>query len=445
VGCLKKNSSIIESIHYFDISKDALEVAKINMILNGDGKANLQELDSIKNYSEKNNTFDLVITNPPFGSKTIFEDPNILANYELYQNYSYRQLGVLFIERSMNLLKKGGILCIVLPNGYLTNPADKGLREYLLRYRLVAYISLPEGAFKGADTGVKTGILIIKKEPMGGDYKIFTAVAENIGFDYRAKDLKKLYVRNREDGNFILDRNNQRKTLSDLPIIAQKFKKFIYDCGIDGFEKENNGCIYDFINFDEYKQNLILRAESNTKSYLDSVKNIKDGDYATLRHATITNKKDFTIESAREYCYLDISNIEKGNYLLNNKLLGWELPNRAKQRVRKYDICISKLKGSLEKFCMILSDSVENIVLTNGCYKITLDDEKTRLSFYKFLFSKDYLIQMSALATGSIMLDVKDNDLKEKIVFPLLKEKELEEMREFLKQQEFFIKLRNNI
>jgi restriction endonuclease S subunit len=121
------------------------------------------------------------------------------------------------------------------------------------------------------------------------------------------------------------------------------------------------------------------------------------------------------------------------------------LPNRAKQSVQKYDICISKLKGSLDKFCMILNDNTDDIVLTNGCYKITIGDEKERLSFYKFLFSKDYKIQMSSLATGSIMLDVKDNDLKEKLVFNILEDAELQEMREFIKQQEFFIKLRNNI
>jgi type I restriction enzyme M protein len=445
VGCLKKNSKVSESIYYFDVSKDALEVAKINMILNGDGKANLKETDSIKNYEEKNNTFDLVITNPPFGSKTIFEDEKILNKYQLYIKYSYKQLGVLFIERAMNLLKEGGILCIVLPNGYLTNPADKGIREYLLQYRLVAYISLPEGAFKGADTGVKTGILIVKKETTNNNYKIFTNVAENIGFDYKAKDLKKLFIRNKSDGSFDLDKNNQKKTLSDLPNITKKFRKFAYDGNIVGFEKENNDCEYDFVNFDDYNKDLILRAESNTKIYLNTIKKIKNGNYVTLQDAFITNKNSFDKVGDKEYCYIDISNIEKGNYLLSNKLLGWELPNRAKQSVNKYDICVSKLKGSLEKFCMILNDNVENIILTNGCYKITIDDEKTRLSFYKFLFSKDYIIQMSALATGSIMLDVKDNDLKEKIVFPLLNGKELNEMGDFIKQQEFFIKLRNEI
>jgi len=43
-----------------------------------------------------------------------------------------------------------------------------------------------------------------------------------------------------------------------------------------------------------------------------------------------------------------------------------ELPNRAKQSVKKYDILISKLAGSLDKFAMILQDNTDNIVATNG-------------------------------------------------------------------------------
>ena len=445
VGCLKKNSNVSESVYYFDISPEAKEVAMLNMILNGDGRSNLKVLDSIENYNKGNGNFDLVITNPPFGSKTIFKNEKILQNYELYKKYNYKQLGVLFIERAMNLLKDDGILCIVLPNGYLTNPNDKGIREYLQKYRIVAYISLPEGAFKGADTGVKTGILIVRKENINKNYKFFTAVAENIGFDYKAKDLKKLYQKDKTNGNFILDKNNKKISLTDLNNIAERFRKFINDTNISGFEKENSNLIYDYITYDDYNKDLILRPETNTKLYIDTINKIKNTNYATLKDAKITNKNSLEKDLSKEYSYIDISNIEKGNYLLNNRLLGWELPNRAKQSVNKYDICISKLKGSLEKFCMILNDNTDNIVLTNGCYKITINDEKTRLSFYKFLFSNDYITQMSCLATGSIMLDVKDNDLKEKIVFPLLNEKELTEMQEFLKQQEFFIKLRNNM
>ena len=52
---------------------------------------------------------------------------------------------------------------------------------------------------------------------------------------------------------------------------------------------------------------------------------------------------------------------------------------------------------------------------------------------------------MEALATGSIMLDVKKHDLKNNLYFPLLNDDELDDMRKFVKQQEYFVKLRNNL
>ena len=43
-----------------------------------------------------------------------------------------QELGILFIERCINLLKNGSLLSIILPNGYLTNPSFKYIREFLV-------------------------------------------------------------------------------------------------------------------------------------------------------------------------------------------------------------------------------------------------------------------------------------------------------------------------
>lgn len=94
---------------------------------------------------------------------------------------------------------------------------------------------------------------------------------------------------------------------------------------------------------------------------------------------------------------------------------------------------------------MILNDNYEDIVVTNGCYRIRIEDENVRLSFYKFLFSKEYKLQMESLTTGSIMLDIKKDDIQNNLYFPMLDNNELKTMKEFIKQQEFFVKLRNNL
>ncbi|MDA3053791.1 MULTISPECIES: HsdM family class I SAM-dependent methyltransferase [unclassified Campylobacter] len=458
IGALKKNKNIRENLYYFDCSPEACKVAKMNMILNGDGKTNIYEKDSIAEFDIYNERFDLVITNPPFGTQTIFNgSDDILEQYDIFKYFKSgksksfdskdnqgKRLGVLFIERSLKLLKNNGILCIILPNGYLNNPSDVAIRKFLLNYRIVAYISLPEGVFKGSNTGVKTGILVVKKEKMENDYRIFTAVANDVGFDFHKKTLDRLYQRDENNGTEILDTDNNKIPLSDFPLILQKFKQFIFDNNISGFEKENTNMDYAYITRNNFLKNLILRAESNEFEYISTINKIKSQDYFTLLADEITNKKEVKKISHDDYIYLDIGNIGYGSYRLDNILKGWQLPNRAAMNLQKYDICISKLKGSLESFAMILHDNAENFILTNGCYRIRIDDEVKRLSFYGFLFSQDYLIQMKALATGSIMLDVKENDLCD-IVFPKLSDYKLHAIKNYINSSREFINLNTKL
>lgn len=447
VGCIKINNESSKNIYYWDYSKQAFEVAKLNMIISGDGRANMQCCDSIRNHDVDNNSFNIVITNPPFGTKTRFNNSdNVLDNYELYSKYGYDMLGALFIERGIKLLDDGGILCIILPHGYLTNPTDEKLRKYIVdNARIVAYISLPAGAFKGAETGVKAGILILKKEKLNNNYNIFTAVAENIGFNYKAKKLEKLYKKD-SFGEYLLDNDNKKIPLSDFDDISKQFKQFIYDNNIAGFNRKNNNIKYDYICLNDIKENnLIINPETNTDKYKNIVNSIKSQKYTTLSNCDITNKKDFiNIIRDQVYNYIDISNLETGGYALNNKLYGWNLPDRAKLKAEKHDIFISKLKGSSDKFCMILHDDVNKTIVTNGTYRIRIDDEIKRLSFYKFLFSNAYKIQMESLAIGSIMADIKEKDLRDNLYFPILSDEELEEMKSFVKHQEVFVKLKNS-
>lgn len=452
VGCLKKNYSISENLHYWDSDKNATEVAKLNMILNGDGRTNIKTQDTIENYNDMNGKFDLVITNPPFGEKTIFQGKeSILKKYTLYNDCKYKQLGVLYIERCMNLLKENGNLIIILPNGYLNNPDDVGIREFLLNnYRIIAYISMPENTFKCSGAAVKPGILIVKKTHTNENYSIFTDVAETIGYEYNVKKAPRIYQKNPDDGSFILDENNEKIILSDFPCIAKRFRQFVFDNGISGFESEDSGTEYDFLYsktvIDDTEMHLI-RAETNTKKYKEFVQECVKHKWVTLfdfkDDVKVTNAKSITIEKGKMYKYIEISGLEHGNYVLDTLLRGWDLPNRAKQSAQKYDIFVGKLQGCSNKFCMVLNNDTSDLVFTNGCYRVRINDEKVRLSFYRFLFTQEYRFQMESLSTGSLLLDIKPDDFVNKIYFPLLNDEELAGMKDFIKQQEMFINYRN--
>ncbi|ATZ17822.1 restriction endonuclease subunit M [Mesoplasma melaleucae] len=449
VGILEKykNSKIKnlikENLHYWDISEDALKVAFINMVLHGDGRTNIEQLDSIEKWNYKNEQFDFVITNPPFGSKTKWEkDPKIMKHYELASEKENQQLGILFLERSINLLKANGILVIILPSGYLNNSSLKYIREFCINYRIVADISLPEGSFKGAETGVKTDILIIKKQKIKDDYRIFVSAPQKLGFDFKSKKLPSIYKRDIKTGKYILDEYNKEILDSDLENVISEFKKFAYDSNLTEFEQENINIKYNFLLKSELVNDpmLTLKPELYLNSYRNhmteigkntvSLRELKDSGYCDIE---IQKNETIKLVEGKMYSYIDISEAKKGDYSLDNKLHHWEIKNigRASQAAETNDIFLSYLLGSKDKFFLMLEKNTDNIVVTNGMYRIIISDEIVRLSFYNFLFTNSFSLQFNALSTGHIQTNISLNKVWE-FRFKLLEKDEISKVKEMI-------------
>lgn len=91
-------------------------------------------------------------------------------------------------------MKKNGLLSIILPNGYLTNPSLKYIREFLISNGLVSR-GIPLYQREDLKAGGFTTILFFKKEKRKGDYKIFVDVANKIGFHQTRKNAPKIFKR----------------------------------------------------------------------------------------------------------------------------------------------------------------------------------------------------------------------------------------------------------
>jgi type I restriction enzyme M protein len=168
----------------------------------------------------KPGSFDLVFTNPPFGSviKRTEKADGYLEQFELRNFLSKSATAsesdesgqgeqdakrgakavkdrasikteILFLERVHSFLKPGtGRVAIVLPDGILTNSSLQGVRDWLLAYfQLLAVVSLPQFAFSHYDAGVKASIVFMRRlaegEIVSDDAPIFMALADNIGYD----------------------------------------------------------------------------------------------------------------------------------------------------------------------------------------------------------------------------------------------------------------------
>ena len=191
--------------------------AKMNMIMHGDGHGGVHHNDGLLNVNGIfDNRFDMILTNPPFGSRV--EKSLLITEADRYNNRSRiteyadrygdvysKALGqvndnidkpllslyktgimstlteVLFIERCLNLLKPGGRMGIVLPEGVLNNTNLQKIREFVeSAAKILLIVSIPQDVFIASGATVKPSLLFLKKftEAEAEQYAIIKKQAE---------------------------------------------------------------------------------------------------------------------------------------------------------------------------------------------------------------------------------------------------------------------------
>ena len=172
--------------------------------------------------------FDIVLANPPFAGE--IKDSGLLRQYFFGKHggklVNKAERHVLFIERMLDMLRPGGRMAIVLPQGVFNNTNMEYIREYLFeKARILAVVGLHGNTFK-PHTGTKTSVLFLQKwggeagDPLP-DYPIFMAVSKKSG-----KDNSGDYVYKKDkDGNLIRDSKGRKLLDHDLDEIAGEYLK----------------------------------------------------------------------------------------------------------------------------------------------------------------------------------------------------------------------------
>ncbi len=175
-----------------EINEQISRTAKMNMIIHDDGHTNVVTSDGLispadlrhktNNLGFKENSFNFILTNPPFGSTVKAIEKSYLKDFSLGQkeddwlSSTKKKLSdkerfrpsqsteVLFIEQAERYLAEDGYLGIVLPDGILTNSSMQYVRDYIGEtFRIVAVVSMPQTAFASNGAGVKSSVLFLKK------------------------------------------------------------------------------------------------------------------------------------------------------------------------------------------------------------------------------------------------------------------------------------------
>ena len=156
-----------------EVNDAIARVAKTNMILHDDGHSNVIGNDALINFDKfydqnkgfEKESYDIILTNPPFGAVVKKEEKPYLDEYELGDGRNSQKTEILFLERCFDFLKwETGKLAIVLPDGILNNSSLQYVRDYIEQhFKILAVVSLPQTAFRYYEAGVKTSILFLQK------------------------------------------------------------------------------------------------------------------------------------------------------------------------------------------------------------------------------------------------------------------------------------------
>jgi type I restriction enzyme M protein len=133
------------------------------------------------------NYFDIAVGNPPFSAKYGRITDYRLKMYEVSKDRKSEAIENLFIERFIRLVRPGGVVGVIIPDGVLLSKLNEHIRRFILKYKVIAVVSLPRGIFRSTTgTTSKTSILFIKKEPNNGEKAFFYEVKEDIKEVYEA-------------------------------------------------------------------------------------------------------------------------------------------------------------------------------------------------------------------------------------------------------------------
>lgn len=232
----EKLSSAIKCIKGLEKDDFLSKVAKAYMAILGDGKGGIFCEDSLKLPSDWKSTtrqqidldkFDVLLANPPFGKDIKVKGEEKLKQFDLAYNWkkeinTYSRtnkikkeetIQILFIERSLKLLKDGGRMGIVLPETFFHAPKSRYVLHYMLKNNNVTWmLDLPHNTFR-PHNNAKCVVIVLEKNTPQQD-EINMAVAEEIGHDHQGKEIYRW--------DYLKKETNKTQLWDDIPLILEE-------------------------------------------------------------------------------------------------------------------------------------------------------------------------------------------------------------------------------
>ncbi len=425
-----------QNLRGIEFNPDVALSAMIRLAFEGGSGEEITCTNALLPHGQLDGSFDVVLSNPPFGSKGKVEDQRMLAPYALARRWSQsgsdeweatrtvltgQSPEVLFIEKCLNLLRPGGRLAIVLPDGLLQNISNSHIRFWMRSQAVVlAVVSIPQEAFIPYGTGIKTSLLLLQKQPAEAR-DVFMARIQKIGYDVKGQPIYKKDDRGKplrsKEGGYIVDDD-----IHELAAAYQRFRQ--------GISVSDGDTLFPV---PESLLNNRLDVEHYHPEDLRLLKQLRGNGAKPLREIVdiLTKSDDFRNTSDDTIRYIAISDVDARTMQVvsQQSLKAHEAPSRATYRVRAGDIITATAgasTGTSRQATALITEDEEGAICSNGFAVIRNIRGIEPLFLLAYMRTEYFLRQVGRLTTGHAIPAISTDDMGKLLIpippFPIQKQ-----------------------
>lgn len=397
-------SDIKDKIRFFaehnlfgiDINDRMARVAKMNMIMHGDGHSGIFNLNGLyvnedaprrAKHEIREKSFQIAFSNPPFAGYE--KEPEILKMFDLGKRKGKPRSvtkEVLFIERIIKLLDYGGKAGIVLPQGVFSNRSLKYVRDHIKKYcKILAIIALPIWAFRPSGTGVRGSLLFLERvKEVPEDYKIFVKKVEHIGYDSTGKP----------------DKN-------DLDTVLQEYQKELNENDWITF-KELDTCL-------GYTNTGRIDAKFFVKESRELLNFFKDSPYPLKKISEVADFSKETYnpknEPEKKFIYVEVNDINVRTGKIRKRYRTGKRVTQSTIVIHEGQLLVSRRwpdRGAIA----VVPKEFEGTLLVKEVSALTVKEEISREYLYHLFRTRPFLDLMDVYTTGEMSHRISETDLK---------------------------------
>ena len=336
----KENNRILkeDTVYGVELTNTA-KIAKMNMIITGDGHTNIKQQDCLANPVDEE--YDVVLANIPYGQAT---------DYGNYYPILSEQADCVFIQHIFKCLNSTGRAAVIVPEGFLfRSGADQKTREYLIEnYNLQAVISLPVGAFLPY-TSSKTNIIVFEK----------------------SSKTKQVWFFDLQTDGFELSTVRRAIPENDIPELLTRWQDRL------NLQDDAQSWLVDVDTIRQNNYSVMAKKYKPRTSYESSYSQVPFSDI--MRE----NKDSITINDDEQYKRITVKLHGQGVYL-RDVIFGGDIKTKNQKLTVKDQFIVAEIDAKVGAFGVI-PEELKNAIVSSHYFLFDLDKEKVLPEYFDYL------------------------------------------------------------